>query len=103
MAEQAASKEQGAEVTVTKRPCPPAVRQGRLRKSEQFPDAADVVLDLADGQVDVADAYVTLCVHAGIAASDVVCCARLAEHAQGDNHTEAIALLRTADMEPPST
>jgi hypothetical protein len=27
----------------------------------------------------------------------VICCARLAEHAQGESHTEAIALLKTAD------
>jgi hypothetical protein len=26
-------------------------------------------------------------------------CARLGEHAQGDNHTEAVALLRKADSE----
>ena len=32
----------------------------------------------------------------GIAAADVICCARLGEHAQGDNHGEAIALLRKA-------
>jgi hypothetical protein len=48
---------------------------------------------LADEAADVADAYVTLLVHAGIAASDVICCARLGEHAQGDNHVEAVALL----------
>ena len=51
--------------------------------------------DLA--QQDVADAHVMLCVHAGIAASDVICCARLGEHSQGENHSEAIALLKTAD------
>lgn len=39
------------------------------------------------------DAYVPLCVHAGIAASDVVCCAKLGEHAQGENHDEAVGLL----------
>lgn len=57
------------------------------------------MLALSDGHEDIADAYVTLCIHAGIAASDVVCCARLAEHPQGVNHAEAIALLRTADKE----
>jgi hypothetical protein len=38
---------------------------------------------------------VTLYVHAGIAAADVICCARLGKHSSGDNHREAIALLET--------
>lgn len=73
--------------------CAPATRQGRLRKARQFADAAEVVADLADDADDVADAYVTLLVHAGIAAADVLCCARLGEHAMGDNHNDAVALL----------
>jgi hypothetical protein len=40
---------------------------------------------------------VKLCVHAGIAASGVICCARLGEHASGENHAEAIRLLKAAD------
>ena len=46
----------------------------------------------------MADAYVTLCVHAGIAAADVLCCARLGLlHHQGDNHQAAVALVATVD------
>jgi hypothetical protein len=41
---------------------------------------------------------VTLYVHAGIAAADVICCGRLGKHSQGDNHAEAIALLRSASL-----
>lgn len=78
-------------------PCTAGIRQGRLRKAEQFLTAADLVRDLADEDVDVADAFATLCVHAGIAASDVICCIRLGEHAQGENHSETVALLKTAD------
>lgn len=77
-------------------PCTAAMRQGRLRKAEQFLSAAETVRDIADGHDDIADAYVTLCVHAGIAAADVICCARLGEHAQGEGHQEAIALLKLA-------
>jgi len=40
-----------------------------------------------------------LCVHAGIAASDVICCTSLGEHAQGENHDEAIGLLAKADKD----
>jgi hypothetical protein len=54
------------------------------------------VRTLADEAADVADAYVTLLVHAGIAASDVICCARLGEHSMGENHAEAVKLLASA-------
>ena len=40
---------------------------------------------------------VTLYVHAGIAAADVVCCAKLGEYSNSANHSEAIALLEKAD------
>jgi len=78
--------------------CTKATRAGRLDKATQFADAADIIETLVDGD-DLGDAYITLCVHAGIAAADVLCCVRLGEHAQGENHDEAIALLRTADRE----
>lgn len=80
-------------------PCTPATRAGRNRKARQFREAASVIRELADEAADVADAYVTLLVHAGIAASDVICCARLGEHAQGDNHAEAVALLAAVDAD----
>jgi len=79
------------------RPCVPDVRRGRLNKANQFLDAADLVRELADEDSKVADAYVTLCVHAGIAAADVICCARLGVHALGEDHNEAVALLASAD------
>lgn len=81
------------------RPCTPQVREGRLVKANQFAAVASDVADLADQAQDVADAYVTLLVHSGIAAADVICCARLGEHAQGANHNDAIELLRTADAD----
>lgn len=78
-------------------PADATVRRGRMAKAEQFAAAAEVVHDLADEADDVADAYVTLCVHAGIAAGDVTCAARIGVHAQGENHQEAVKLLATAD------
>lgn len=77
--------------------CTPATRAGRRAKARQFLDEAEKVLELADDPADVADAYVTLLVHAGIAAADVICCAELGIHAQGENHAEAIALLAKAN------
>ena len=77
------------------RRCTPQVREGRLAKANQFVAVARDVADLADQAKDVADAYVTLLVHAGIAAADVICCARRGEYAHGVDHNDAIALSET--------
>ncbi len=80
------------------RTCTQAIRSGRMRKANQFLAAADnLVRSDANETAEIADAYVTLCVHSAIAASDVVCCVSLGEHAQGDNHIDAVTLLRKAD------
>lgn len=68
----------------------------RLAKARQFLEAAELVETLAD-EDDLLDAMVTLCVHAGIASADVICCARLGEHATGQNHTEVVELLGRVD------
>lgn len=75
------------------KPCDDAVAAGRLSKAEQFFEAAETIRDFADDEHEVGDAYVTLCVHAGIAAADAICCIELKEHAQGDDHHQALALL----------
>ncbi len=76
------------------RPCDEATTAGRLRKAEQFLEAAETIRDFADDEHEVGDAYVTLCVHAGVAAADVICCVDLKVHAQGDDHNQALTLLR---------
>ncbi|HXY91296.1 MAG TPA: hypothetical protein VEP49_02365 [Acidimicrobiia bacterium] len=87
-----------AKPTAQSKRCSESTRAGRLDKARQFCDAADILDTLvSDGDPDVVDAYVTLCVHAGIAAADVICCARLGVHAQGQDHNEATLLLATAD------
>jgi hypothetical protein len=75
--------------------CSAQVRSGRLAKARQFLAAAELIEDSLSG--DVADAYVTMCVHAGVAAADVICCARLGRYAHGDSHVEAVALLKKAN------
>ena len=69
-----------------------------MDKAKQFLAAAEMITPSTEG-ADLADAFVTLCVHAGIAASDVICCARLNEHSIGGNHNSAIALLARIDQE----
>jgi len=75
--------------------CTPAIITGRVARAEQFLEAAEIVGALEEDDQDLAAAFVTLCVHAGIAAGDVLCCKRLGYHAQGQNHTEAVQLLET--------
>jgi hypothetical protein len=70
-----------------------ATIEGRLRKAEQFMEGAETIRDLADDERDVGDAYVTLCIHAGIAAADVICSVALGEYAKGDDHNAAVGQL----------
>jgi hypothetical protein len=85
-------------VTPRTRACTQQVRAGRLAKAIQFAEVFDQARILAEESAqDVADACVTLAVHAGIAAADVICCTRLGACASGENRAEAIALLRSAD------
>ncbi|HWL43649.1 MAG TPA: hypothetical protein VNQ73_11945 [Ilumatobacter sp.] len=81
------------------RPCNAAQRIGRLSKAKAFLEAAKLVDELNDGDPDLVDAAVTLYIHAGIAAADMICCARLGEHALGENHIEAVQLLDKADKD----
>jgi hypothetical protein len=62
--------------------------------------AADTVDDLADAEDEVRDAVATLCVHAGIAAADVICCKALGKFAIGGDHGEAADLL--ANVQNPN-
>lgn len=73
--------------------CDRSEAQGRLRKAEQFLESAETIRDFADDESDVGDAFVTLCVHAGIAAADVLCCIAMGVHAQGDDHAAAVQLV----------
>lgn len=77
--------------------CTPQTRAGRLRKAKQFLETAEIVETMADDIDDVTDAYVTLLVHAGVAASDVICCTALGVHAQGESHADAVKLLAKID------
>lgn len=83
---------------MTVKRCSDADRRGRLAKARDFLQAAALVDDLADDG-DLIDAAVTLYVHAGIAAADALCCRHLGQHAQGQDHREAVALLQRVDRD----
>lgn len=74
-----------------------AIRRGRLAKARQFADAAEQVRGVANDTDDVNDAYTSLCVLSGIAASDAICCARLGRYSRGEDHRTAVGLLKQAD------
>ncbi len=80
-------------MTTRKRNCDESLARGRLSKAEQFLDAAATLRDLADDETEIGDAFVTLCVLAGIAASDVICCKALGHFVQGDDHFQAVSEL----------
>lgn len=78
-------------MTTRIRNCDESTAAGRFLKADQFLLAAETIRELADDEADIGDAFVTLCVHAGIAASDVICCAALGHFVQGEDHNQAIA------------
>ena len=78
-------------MTLRTKPCDRVTIEGRARKAAQFLDAAETIREFAEEEADIGDAYVTLCVHAGIAAADALCCRALGHHVQGENHAQAIA------------
>lgn len=80
-------------MTTRLKKCDEEIASGRFRKAMQFLDVAEMVRDLANDESDVGDALVTLCVHAGIAASDVICCDAFGHFVQGEDHLQAIAEL----------
>jgi hypothetical protein len=75
------------------RKCDEVAIAGRLRKAEQFMEGGETIREFASDESDIGDAYVTLCIHAGIAAADVICCIALGAYAQGEDHSEAVAHL----------
>lgn len=76
--------------------CDRAAANVRLRHAESFLVVADLVLDQVDDPVlALTSVAASLAVLAGIAADDAACCAALGRRARGQNHDEAVVLVRT--------
>lgn len=75
----------------------PNARAGRLEKAKSFREAAEITDQFMTDGSDLRDAYVTLCVHAGVAAADVICMTALGEYHAGQRHDEAARLLEKVD------
>lgn len=74
--------------------CTPAQGRARLHQAEAFLAAAELVLT-DDADAATPGVAAALAVLAGIAASDAVCCVKLHKRARGQDHKEAVGLLRT--------
>ncbi|HXM57449.1 MAG TPA: hypothetical protein VOB72_18775 [Candidatus Dormibacteraeota bacterium] len=79
-------------------PCTAATIEGRLARAIEFYESAEELRRL---HPEWANAWVTSYVLAGIAAADVICCRALGHHASGDNHVQAVSLLRTVQPDGP--
>lgn len=76
--------------------CDRAAAGVRLRHAESYLVVADLVLDQADDPVlALTSVAASLAVLTGIAAADAACCAALGRRPRGQNHAEAVALIRT--------
>jgi hypothetical protein len=82
---------------MTEQRCTHAFAAGRLTKAREFRLAAELVAT-SDSGGELADAYITMCVHAGIAAADAIC-RRLSVHHKGESHDAAVQLLRRVDRQ----
>lgn len=89
-------------MTAPTRPCGRAEGAARLAIAEQFLDLADAGERSLVESPYRGNGLATAYVQAGIAACDALCCAELSEHAVGDNHAEAVALLRRVDPGGPT-
>ena len=67
--------------------CTRAQLLGRLKKAEQFLNAAEILLGTAN------DAAASEAINAGIAAADVICCHQLGQRSASSNHNDAVILL----------
>src|SRR5262245_2647085 len=79
-------------------PCTAATIEGRLARAIEFFESAE---DERREHPERANAWMTHYILAGIAAADVICCRALGRHAQGDNHVQAVALLRSVQPNGP--
>ena len=76
------------------RTCDATDARARLKIAEAFFASSEASDGLDEGDDPYRrNALVTSYVHSGIASSDAICCNELGEHAQGQDHHEATALL----------
>lgn len=79
-------------------PCSRDDARIRLRQAESFLLVADLVLSQDDDPLlALTSVAASLAVLAGIAAADTACCASLKQRARGQDHDEAVRMVRSAN------
>jgi hypothetical protein len=77
-------------------PCSETEARVRLRHARSFVEVAALVADEGD-DIEYASVAASLCVLAGIAASDAACCLALGRRARGQDHREAATLVEQVE------
>ncbi len=72
----------------------------RLRQARQYTEVAGVVAGEGT-DVEYSSVAASLCVLAGVAASDAACCRALGRRARGQDHREAITLIEQIEPDGP--
>jgi len=76
------------------KPCDKATARARLEVAETYMYNAEVSHELDDGEHHYhANTLITGYVHAGIGASDAICCHVLGEHSEGSDHADAARVI----------
>ena len=80
--------------------CDAAAARTRPRQAQSFVAVAETIFTEPDDEnLPLRGVAAALAVLAGIAASDAACCARLGKRYRGQDHAQAIELLRTVEPE----
>ena len=80
--------------------CGAAAARTRLRQAQSLVAVAETIFTEPDDEnLPLRGVAAALAVLAGIAASDAACCARLGKRYRGQDHAQAIELLRTVEPE----
>ena len=74
--------------------CAPADIRARLKDASDFLEAADVLSEPSKG-----DVVATNAIYSAIASADVICCVRLGQRSNDQNHRAAIDLLNKVNPE----
>ncbi|MDX6425301.1 MAG: hypothetical protein QOD52_706 [Gaiellaceae bacterium] len=78
-------------------PCTNEFGRERLASAESYIEAAETIAESDDILAAARfknNTIITNYIHAGIAASDAICCFELKAHSKGDDHRQATAQLR---------
>jgi hypothetical protein len=79
--------------------CDRRLLEGRWERAREFWNQALLTEASTDDPSTVTASVATSYVHAGIAAADTICCARLGRHSRGENHDDAVQLLLMVDRD----